>query len=176
MNGSCRIEAAREQHLSTLPTIELAAAQLLVGHASEAVLTETTDVGHFRQALLGGRLWVALADETPVGFVHVVLLASGAPHLEEIDVHPSHGRQGLGRRLVGVACDWAAQRGHADLTLTTFRDVPFNMPFYVSCGFREVPAAGLNAELTAMLEVEAKRGLDPTRRAVMRWRSPVFGR
>jgi len=175
MDRSYRIAPAREQHLPDLPAIELGAAQLLVGHATESALNETTDLCHFRQAVTGGRLWVALADETPVGFVHVVLLPSGAPHLEEIDVLPSHGRRGVGRRLVEVACNWTARQGHAALTLTTFRDVPFNMPFYASCGFLEVPAVDLDAELTAMVELEAKRGLDPSRRVVMRWRSPIFG-
>ena len=50
--------------------------------------------------------------------------------LEEIDVHPDHGRRGLGRRLVSAVCAWAARGGHRWLTLTTFRDVPFNMPFH----------------------------------------------
>ncbi len=154
-----------------MPVIELAAAQLLVGHAPESVLHETTNVRHFRQALAGGRLWVAVTGHIPVGFAHVELLPSGAPHLEEIDVHPSHGRQGLGRRLVGATCDWVTRQGHPAITLTTFRDVPFNMRFYASCGFHEVSAADLGSELRAIVKNEAERGLAPERRVVMRWRS-----
>ena len=37
------ITTARSQDLARLPAIELAAAQLLTGHAPESVLNETTD-------------------------------------------------------------------------------------------------------------------------------------
>lgn len=169
MRPTYRIAPASEQDLHFLPVIELAAASLLVGHAPESVLNETTSIRHFRQAAAGGRLWVAATGHVPVGFVHVELLPSGAPHLEEIDVHPSHGRQGLGRRLVTTACDWVARQGYSAMTLTTFRDVPFNMKFYASCGFHEVLEANLDPELAAIVESEGKRGLAPERRVVMRW-------
>lgn len=173
MRPTYRIRPAAEQDLHFLPVIELAAAKLLVGHAPESVLNETTSIRQFRQALTGGRLWVAATGHIPVGFVHIELLPSGAPHLEEIDVHPSHGRQGLGRGLVAAACDWVARQGHAAISLTTFREVPFNMKFYASCGFHEVPAADLDPELAAIVENEAERGLAAERRVVMRWRSPA---
>jgi len=173
MRPTYRIIEAREDDLPFLPVIELAAAQLLVGHAPADVLKETTELRLFRQAMAGGRLWVAVTGETPVGFVHVRLLRSGAAHLEEIDVHPSHGRQGIGRRLVGAACEWTARKGHDAITLTTFREVPFNMRFYASCGFREVPPAELDAQLAEIVTNEARLGLAPERRVVMRWCSPV---
>jgi GNAT superfamily N-acetyltransferase len=169
MRPTYRILPASEQHLQFLPVIELAAASLLVGYAPESVLNETTSVRHFRRAAAGGRLWVAVTDHLPVGFVHVELLPSGAPHLEEIDVHPRHGRQGIGRRLVATACDWVARQGYSAISLTTFRDVPFNMKFYASCGFHEVPETELEPELAAIVQSEAERGLAPQRRVVMRW-------
>lgn len=45
---------------------------------------------------LHGRLWVASSGNMPVGFALVKMLADDLPHLEEIDVHPSHRRRGLG--------------------------------------------------------------------------------
>jgi len=44
----------------------------------------------------------------PVGFALVEIL-DGAAHLEEIDVHPAHGRRGLGSALVRAVCEWARQ-------------------------------------------------------------------
>lgn len=173
MSANYQIVLARDRDLPFLPIIERAAAKLLIGHAPESVLNDTTSMRHFRQALAGGRLWVAVISDIPVGFVHVVLLGSGAPHLEEIDVHPSHTRRGLGRRLVATACDWVTRQGHSAITLTTFREVPFNMKFYASCGFHEVPAAELSPELATIVRREAERGLAPERRVVMRWRCPV---
>ncbi len=169
MQPTYRIIHARERDVSYLPAIELAAAQLLASHLQESELNDTTPLEHLSRAQTGGRLWVAAADDVPVGFAYVELLPSGAPHLEEIDVHPSHGRRGLGRLLIGAVCAWTLRQGHGSITLTTFRDVPFNQPFYERCGFEEVPASTLSTELVAIFAAEARRGLDPEKRLVMRW-------
>ena len=162
------IKAARPQDLARLPAIELAAARLLAGHAPESVLEETTAWDVLQQAQRGGHLWVALLDDAVVGFAHVEVIERKAAHLEEIDVHPAHGRRGLGTRLVLQVCDWAAASGHGSVTLTTFRDVPWNMPFYARLAFEIVPHAQLSRALLAVVEDETRRGLDPTRRVVMR--------
>ena len=97
----------------------------------------------------------------PVGFALVEILEPAAAHLEEIDVHPDHGRRGLGTWLVRHVCQWAEANGPGVVTLTTFRDVPWNMPFYAHLGFEEVAPAALTPALRAVLEDEARRGLDP---------------
>src|SRR5262249_15582962 len=161
------IAPARPKDLAQLAAIELAAAQLLRGHAPAAVLDETTSQDELEKALRNGHLWVVLADDAPVGFAHVEVLDDASAHLEEIDVLPAHGRRGLGTRLVGHVCRWAATRGYGSVTLTTFRDVPWNMPFYERLGFREVATAALTPGLHARVLDEARRGLDPSRRVVM---------
>src|SRR4029077_16584665 len=135
-NPEYSITNARPQDLAPLPAIELAAARLLAGHAPESVLNETTSPVVLKRALEEGRLWVALADDRPVGFAHVEVIEHNAAHLEEIDVDPAHGRHGLGRKVVLQVCDWAAGNGFASVTLTTFRDVRWNMRFYERLGFR----------------------------------------
>ena len=84
-----RIARARTEDLGQLPAIELAAAQLLRGHAPESVLNEATDCDTFADAAREGRLWVALAADAPVGFALVEMLADDLPHLDEVDVEPS---------------------------------------------------------------------------------------
>src|SRR5262245_36025329 len=162
------ISVARPADLPRLAAIELAAARLLVGHAPESVLAETTSEYELARAQGDGRLWVALTDDRPVGFAHVELLEPGAAHLEEIDVHPDHGRRGLGRRLVTAVCEWATTQGYGSVTLTTFRDVPWNMPFYARLGFADIPRDALGPALASVLRDEARRGLDPARRVAMR--------
>lgn len=162
------ITAARPQDLTRLAAIELAAARLLAGYAPESVLNETTGLDVLKQAQREGRLWVALADDVPVGFAHIELIERGAIHLEEIDVHPDHGRRGVGRKLVLQVCEWAAGQGYNSVTLTTFRDVPWNMPFYARLGFDVVPPEHLSASLRAIVEDETRRGLDSSRRVVMK--------
>jgi predicted N-acetyltransferase YhbS len=163
------IVTARPEHIPALPDIELAAAALLEGHAPASILNESTSEEEFREAQAEGRLWVALADDTPVGFALVTILGTGQPHLEEIDVHPRHGRRGLGRALVTTVCEWAASSGYAEVTLTTFRDITWNMPFYARLGFEVVPHEDLEPELAGIVREETARGLDPGRRVVMRY-------
>ncbi|WP_309491575.1 MULTISPECIES: GNAT family N-acetyltransferase [unclassified Microbacterium] len=73
-------------------------------------------------------------DATVVGFVHVLEI-DGHAHLEQLSVLPSHGRRGIGRRLVEAALAEARRRGHPRVSLRTYADVPWNAPFYASCGF-----------------------------------------
>jgi GNAT superfamily N-acetyltransferase len=164
------IAVARPEDLERLPAIELAAARLLAGQAPEAVLEETTSQEVLQAAQSDGRVLVALADAAPVGFAHVELLEPRCAHLEEIDVHPDHGRRGLGKRLVLGVCRWAAASGHAWVTLTTFRDLPWNMPFYIRLGFEEIPSGELSPALRSLIEDETRRGLDRNRRVAMRRR------
>jgi GNAT superfamily N-acetyltransferase len=169
------ITTARPQDLVRLPAIELAAARLLAGHAPETVLNETTELEVLQKARQDGHLWVALADDLAVGFAHVEVIERGAVHLEELDVDPAHGRRGLGTRLVTRVCDWAAAAGFTAVTLTTFRNVPWNMPFYERLGFEVVSPAQLTSQLRAIVEDETRRGLDPLQRVVMRRASqPTF--
>src|SRR6266566_2011016 len=107
MTPGYSIRSAQAVHIPALSMIELAAAQLLRGYAPESVLAETTDEHTFADAARDGRLWVVSAGNTPVGFALVKMLAHDLPHLEEIDVDPSHGRRGLGTALVRAVCDWA---------------------------------------------------------------------
>lgn len=165
--GDYSIVRAQAEDVCEIPHIELAAARLLYGHAPESVLSETTSDAVLQEAVRHGHLWVALAGKVPVGFAHVEIIDARTAHLEEIDVLPAHGRRGLGTRLVEEVCHWAASAGYDSVTLTTFRDMPWNMPFYERLGFRVVPGAELPAALHAIVEDETRRGLDPSRRVAM---------
>jgi GNAT superfamily N-acetyltransferase len=173
MTAQYTITDARQDDLAQLPDIELAAARLLVGHAPDSVLTETTSLETFEKARRARHLWVARTIDGPVGFAHVEIIEPGAAHLEEIDVHPDHGRRGLGTQLVRLVCRWATDNTFQSVTLTTFRDVPWNMPFYSRLGFEVIAPARLSPALRAVVDDETRRGLDPGRRVVMEWR-PSF--
>ena len=169
MDARYSIAPARVRDIGALGEIERAAAALLEGHAPRAVIDEVTDESELLEAQRAGLLWVALLDDEPVGFALVSLLGHGSPHLEEIDVHPRQGRRGVGAALVRAVCDWASRAGHVEVTLTTFRSLPWNMPFYARLGFREVAADEVSPEVRAVVEDETARGLDPARRVVMRY-------
>ena len=167
-----RIINARPHDVHSIGAIEIAAARLFEGYVPDEVLHETTGEQDLQEAQSEGRLWVALAGESPIGFAHVEVFDPISAHLEEIDVHPDHGRRGVGTRLVTEVCKWAWKRGYRAVTLTTFRDIPWNMPFYLRLGFEEIPKRELTPGLRAILRSEARRGLDPRRRVAMRWWVP----
>jgi len=168
MESNYTITTARAEHLEALSDIELAAATMFEGYVPASVPQVSTPQPKFRAAQHEGRLWVALFGETPVGFAFVEMLAEDLPHLEEIDVTPAHGRQGLGTALVHTVLEWVKRAGHQQITLTTFRNVPWNMPFYSRLGFVEIPTHELRPELETVVRDEADRGLDRDQRVVMR--------
>lgn len=100
---------------------------------------------------------IAEDDRSPVGFAHV-LEVDGSAHLDQLSVIPSAGRQGYGRTLLTAALDEARERGHSRLTLRTYAEVPWNAPFYASCGFLEsIPETPF---LRGLVDAEAALGID----------------
>jgi GNAT superfamily N-acetyltransferase len=91
---------------------------------------------------------VLVVGDPPLGFARLDVLrtaggavtAPGSLHLEQLSVDPDHGRRGVGRALLRSAVAWATDRGYGELTLATYRDVPWNAPFYASEGFVETAA------------------------------------
>ncbi len=164
------IRAARSDELEQLQAIGMAA-----WHPFEGTGLLGDDPGDpyaielLQDAVGAGRLWVATgADDVPVGFAHGDDL-DGEAYLAEVDVHPDHGRRGLGRRLVERVCDWARAAGYPSLALTTFRDVPWNAPFYARLGFRVLKEGEITPPLQRQREHETSIfGLDPDLRVVMR--------
>ncbi|MDH3687423.1 MAG: GNAT family N-acetyltransferase [Myxococcales bacterium] len=165
------IRPSRTSDLAQLGAIERAAAHLFAGmsFAEAGVLEDVTELEDFEEAHADENLWVASTPGgTPVGFAFVEEIG-GCAHLDELDVHPDHGRRGVGAALVRAVCTAARERGFPGVTLTTFRDVAWNAPFYEKLGFRALAAEELSPELAALVRSEALRGLAPERRVVMRW-------
>lgn len=102
---------------------------------------------------------VLVAGTPPVGFARLEVI-DGHAHLEQLSVHPAHGRRGIGGSLVTAACQWAIDQGHTIITLCTFGDVAWNAPFYARHGFVAVPDAELTPELRLLRRREHELGLD----------------
>ena len=93
----------------------------------------------------------------PVGFVHVLVI-DGHAHLEQLSVLPEHQRRGIGAALIRAAMDEARAQGFDRLSLCTYRDVPWNGPFYAASGFTEVTE--LAPYERRLREKERELGLD----------------
>ena len=166
------IGPARADEAARCPEIEArAAVRLSPEDLPPGLANQVTDLDTLLEAQRDGRLLVARVDdgETLVGFA--LLEAHGdSAHLEEIDVLPEYGGAGIGRDLLETTCAWARAKGFFSITLSTFRDVAWNGPFYASAGFEEISRSEWDSALVAAAEEEAALGLDPTRRVMMRRR------
>ncbi len=112
-----------------------------------------------------GLSWLALANDQPVGFV----LAEAHPSslfIVELSVDLNWQGKGIGRQLIACVADCARKRGLTALTLTTFRDVPWNAPFYARLGFEMMTR--LTPELREKREEETAHGLAYDSRCAMR--------
>ena len=116
----------------------------------------------------GSRAWAATDDRDQAVAYALVDVVEGCAHLEQVSVHRRHQRQGIGRALVLAVADWARERGMPAITLTTFRDVAWNAPYYERLGFRSLDEAELTPGLIAIRAHEADEGLDPDLRVCMR--------
>lgn len=145
-----KIRPARAEDYEKLPEIEAAADAVM----NMVGLPEASSAAEYRQ---GKFVAVAQRSGRLCGLVRVDEV-DGQAHLEQISVLPSDSGQGIGRALVETAKTWARHAGYQQMTLCTFRDVPFNAPFYARCGFAvlEEPAG----ELLELRKHEAELGLD----------------
>ena len=164
-----RIRTARPDEVARIGEIEDAAGSMFSG---TGLIDEALDVSFPLDDLVDlvdkRQVWVACGDgDLPVGMV-IAAVRDGTVHIEEMDVLPSHGRRGLGTRLLATVSDWAQAHGHVAITLSTFRDVPWNGPFYRKNGFRDLAPAEWTPWVRAIREREAEHGLVVDLRVFMR--------
>jgi len=160
------IRPATPADLPRLPAIERAAATRFRDTAFAAMV----DAPLAATAIdpLHERVWVATAaDGALVGFAIAHPLDAGV-HLHELDVHPTHARRGLGARLIGAVAAWAAGTDVRAITLLTFRDIPWNAPYYARLGFIPLADEALPPGLRALRDAEGLAGLPAAARLAMR--------
>ncbi|MCZ9882133.1 GNAT family N-acetyltransferase [Arthrobacter sp. B2a2-09] len=165
------IRPARADELERLRGIEFAAGEIFRSHGMDAIADDepltVTELALFQAR--GGALVFADASDVPVAYLLIEHL-DGNAHVEQLSVHPSHARRGLGSELLDVAEKWARAEGLEWLTLTTFRDVPWNAPYYRRLGFEELHPEMLDDGLRGILECEGLVGLSRWPRIAMRRR------
>ena len=85
----------------------------------------------------------------------------GCAHLEQLAVDPVHGRRGIGSVLLEEVCARACAAGRGAITLTTFRDLAWNGPWYEQRGFDVLPRAAWGPDLVGLWEAEASIRVAP---------------
>jgi GNAT superfamily N-acetyltransferase len=116
---------------------------------------------------IDGLVLVAEDGDQLLGFA-ACQVCEDALHLWELAVRSNRQGQGVGRHLMRATIALARRRGASAVTLSTFRDIAWNGPFYARMGFAELDSANLNPRLSAICRREAALGLDVGNRCAMR--------
>jgi GNAT superfamily N-acetyltransferase len=165
------IRLATPDDIRYLPEIEDEAARRLldIGMATlyEQFDPYTTSIETFTAYLEADRLWVAVEDARPVGFIMVSKIDNHA-HIDEVDVLPDYGRRGIGQALINAACDWGKAHGLRSVTLSTQMNVPWNMPYYQKLGFSIMPPEEWTAAYQHIRQIELNAGFPVQDRVLMK--------
>lgn len=162
------IRPARAAEAALLPALEFAAQQRFQAYMPAIASGGVTADDIFATRIEVGRCLVAADDaDAPIAFLIWDIL-DGNAYIRELAVLPEHAGRRIGARLIDAMAGMARRRGMPMLTLTTFRDIPWNAPYYVRLGFTEMPEAEYGPDLTAMIAMQRRHGLDISKRLAMK--------
>jgi ribosomal protein S18 acetylase RimI-like enzyme len=168
MTAQIRIALAADAN--AFPVVERSAGELFRSVPGLEWVADDVDTPHqeYEPHIRAGSTWVLVDGSAEiVGFISCESVGSEF-HVWQLNVRANHQGKGLGKCLVRTACAGARARGLSALTLTTFRLVPWNEPFYRRLGFQTLPESTIGPRLAATLDAESQRGLPRERRCAMR--------
>lgn len=162
------LRLARPEDAEAMPAIERAAADLFAQDPDLAQFDpdDTWEPDELRRFIRKGHCLVSHVGEQMVGFLACEPFRREL-HVWEMDVLPAFQRRGIGAGLLRACMIDARNSGFRAVTLTTFRDLDWNAPFYTRLGFAEVTALEVHPRLAGELANEADDGLPRERRCAM---------
>lgn len=161
------VRPTRPGDVTALPAIERAAGERFREVPALAWLADGEAISaeqHLEYAERG-LSWLALVNDRPAGFI-LAEAHSSSLFIVELSVDLDWQGKGIGRQLIARTADHARALGLASLTLTTFRDVPWNAPFYARLGFEKMTT--LTPELRQKRKEETAHGFAYETRCAMR--------
>jgi GNAT superfamily N-acetyltransferase len=167
--GDYHLRVARPSEVGRLREIEDEASERFKGiDIFDESLSSSFSLDEMYRLAKLNQVWVVCdSNDDPVGMIVVSIRGKNA-YVEELDVLLEHGRRGLGTRLIQCVCDWARERGCTAVDLSTFRDVPWNGPFYRKNGFRDLARDEWTDDMPMIRAIETSQGLVPETRVFMR--------
>lgn len=161
------IRGPREADIPALYDIEGRSTLLLAAHGFPGLADEPgPPVADFGEFLRASHTLVAVIDGKPVGYAAAEPVGD-AWYLKQLSVDPPMGGRGIGAALLECVIAEAKSRAFQRIALSTFRDVPFNAPFYARRGFLELPLEQAPPALRDRFAAECPPGVDPATRALM---------
>jgi GNAT superfamily N-acetyltransferase len=141
------VRVASAADLLEVPAVEAAADELFRERG-------VVDLPAAAPAALRAEAWRVLVVGRPVVGFAVLERVDGAVHLEQLSVHPSAMRQGVGAALLEAAVSTAREAGARQVTLLTYADVQWNAPWYARHGWWVTDDLGHELRALAGSEVE----------------------
>jgi GNAT superfamily N-acetyltransferase len=163
-----QIRPARFEELPLLSHIENSAAALFLDTPYAFLVNDDPlSLNFVQQQFQARRVWIAVdSHEIVVGYA-IAREVDETLYLQQIDVEPEHGLRGIGTALIKTVCAWAKQQGYSIVSLSTFRDLPWNAPFYSKMGFHPVDEAELTTGFQQIRLKELEAGLPIVDRVIM---------
>jgi GNAT superfamily N-acetyltransferase len=163
------IRRAQSWDIPLLEYVERSAAEIFrtvnLGFLADG---ETVDPAALKAMAQANHLWVAVNRfDQPIGFVGGEYLG-GNFHIVEISVAQEFQGKGVGKALMAAMVDHIRLEGYKSATLTTYKSLPWNGPWYSRLGFFEVSAHDMGRDYVELQASEAQHGLDMRSRCVMR--------
>jgi predicted N-acetyltransferase YhbS len=162
-----KIRNGRRDEVELMRDVERSAGERFRQVMKDIADAEVTSATKLADRAANGRLFVAEDGEKLIGFA-IFSAVDGHCYLEEVSVASSHAGQRIGSKLIAAVEDAGRKLGLAWITLSTFRDIPWNGPYYARLGFAEWPHAQLPPGHLKRHADQARDGLDMTRRFFMR--------
>lgn len=162
-----RIRLASPDDVPKVAPLELAAGEVFRTIGMDAIANDPPIADSILlQAVEDRRLWVAVE----YGALKAYLLGDYLPqslHIDQVSVHPNAAHRGLGALMIeSVSADPRSKRLGL-LTLTSFRDVPWNAPYYERIGFVHIDEPDWPEGVAEKIAAERAQGLDAWPRVVM---------
>lgn len=174
---SGRTRRASSSDLGSLAAIEVAAGARFRDIGLDRIADDPgPTVADLAPHLDDGTIWVAEDGDTIVGYA-TASIVDGEGHLDQVSVVPEAGGKGFGMGLITEVHTWAHVEELPSVTLTTFRDIAWNGPYYERFGYVALADDDLGPELRAIRQAEIDAGLDVLPRVAMRLvlPAPPFG-
>lgn len=160
------LRPARSYEIETVRALERASAQRFLGLMDALAGDEPTSAEVLAARIEAGGLVVAVDGERLVGFVMFRPVEDRA-YVEQVDVLPAFAGRRIGAALLDAVAERAKTAELAGLSLSTFREIPWNAPYYRRLGFADVADDTLTPGMLAIRAEHITRGLDEAARVFM---------
>jgi GNAT superfamily N-acetyltransferase len=161
------IRPATELDLQRLVDVEVAAGQLFHAVGKSKVAENVPNIADLREAVAAERVWVTSIRGEVAGYITAELI-DGNAHVAQVSVVPTYAGRRIGKAMIEFIEAWGQTAGCPATSLTTFRDVPWNAPYYLRLGYQVLDDNRIGPELARTMAHEASLpGIEATLRCAM---------